>query len=346
MSNYKGNTCPVCKKKFTDADDIVVCPDCGTPYHRACWAEVGDCIHADKHAAGYEWKPDFTPDGLPNELICPNCGTHNPATAQTCSHCGIPLPAEPIPSDQTTPGPIYNRPQGTPPSAPRVPGRQGNPQNGVQNGAAGAYHYNAAAADNAAPFRQELSPDDTIDGITARDWASYLGRSSLYYLMQFFRLEQTKHKASVSFSAFFFGPVYFFYRKMWKQGVIFTLITLVLMVPSVLALMAISGSTLVAGLNISTLGTVMTVFSVLDCAQMVFRSAFAAHWYKTGAGKRIHTICDSIPAGESRTDALVVSGGTSFLAVILYFVAFMALSVGLANLLGPNLSAVMQVLYM
>ena len=30
MADYKGNTCPVCKQKFKEADDIVVCPDCGT----------------------------------------------------------------------------------------------------------------------------------------------------------------------------------------------------------------------------------------------------------------------------------------------------------------------------
>ena len=29
MADYKGNTCPVCKQKFKEADDIVVCPDCG-----------------------------------------------------------------------------------------------------------------------------------------------------------------------------------------------------------------------------------------------------------------------------------------------------------------------------
>ena len=30
MADYKGNTCPVCKQKFKESDDIVVCPDCGT----------------------------------------------------------------------------------------------------------------------------------------------------------------------------------------------------------------------------------------------------------------------------------------------------------------------------
>lgn len=40
MTRYTGNHCPVCEQAFTDEDDIVVCPDCGTPYHRACWQKV------------------------------------------------------------------------------------------------------------------------------------------------------------------------------------------------------------------------------------------------------------------------------------------------------------------
>jgi hypothetical protein len=35
----------VCKAEFEEKDDIVVCPDCGLPYHRACFAENGDCAH-------------------------------------------------------------------------------------------------------------------------------------------------------------------------------------------------------------------------------------------------------------------------------------------------------------
>ena len=62
MTRYTGNHCPVCEQAFTDEDDIVVCPDCGTPYHRACWQKVGACMHKSEHAAGFEWQPEFGPD--------------------------------------------------------------------------------------------------------------------------------------------------------------------------------------------------------------------------------------------------------------------------------------------
>ena len=81
MADYKGNTCPVCKQKFKEADDIVVCPDCGTPYHRECWKKVGVCVHEADHAAGFEWTPDNVISDRPDDIVCPNCGNHQPIGA-------------------------------------------------------------------------------------------------------------------------------------------------------------------------------------------------------------------------------------------------------------------------
>ena len=113
MARYTGNHCPVCEQAFTDDDDIVVCPDCGTPYHRACWQKVGVCMHQSEHAAGFEWKPEFGPEAeaAAHAAICPNCGTYNEPGAARCSHCGVPLP-RPEDAEQQAPheeGPIYAR---------------------------------------------------------------------------------------------------------------------------------------------------------------------------------------------------------------------------------------------
>ena len=113
MARYTGNHCPVCEQAFTDDDDIVVCPDCGTPYHRACWQKTGACMHQSEHAAGFEWKPEFGPEAesAAAEAVCPNCGTHNEPGAARCSHCGVPLPqsgdAEPGAAQKHDEGPIY-----------------------------------------------------------------------------------------------------------------------------------------------------------------------------------------------------------------------------------------------
>ncbi|MCL2754431.1 MAG: hypothetical protein FWD35_01780 [Oscillospiraceae bacterium] len=51
MANkFAGGKCPVCSELFADTADVVVCPDCGLPHHRACYGELGQCINADKHA--------------------------------------------------------------------------------------------------------------------------------------------------------------------------------------------------------------------------------------------------------------------------------------------------------
>ena len=47
--NYLNYKCPVCNNQFKEDDDVVVCPDCGTPHHRECYIENGKCINRDKH---------------------------------------------------------------------------------------------------------------------------------------------------------------------------------------------------------------------------------------------------------------------------------------------------------
>ena len=55
MPKYYGCPCEGCGEPLTLKDDIVVCPDCGAPYHRTCYEKLGRCIHSPAHAAGYEW---------------------------------------------------------------------------------------------------------------------------------------------------------------------------------------------------------------------------------------------------------------------------------------------------
>ncbi|MDR0197131.1 MAG: hypothetical protein LBI36_02790 [Oscillospiraceae bacterium] len=57
ITKFKGEQCPVCSERFADADDVVVCPECGTPHHRSCYLGNGDCANGSRHAeGGFEWK--------------------------------------------------------------------------------------------------------------------------------------------------------------------------------------------------------------------------------------------------------------------------------------------------
>ena len=43
--------CPVCNSNFTENDDVVVCPDCGTPHHRECYKKIGKCFNENMHGS-------------------------------------------------------------------------------------------------------------------------------------------------------------------------------------------------------------------------------------------------------------------------------------------------------
>ena len=54
MQNFLGNPCPYCGKNFESGDDIVVCPECGTPHHRDCYKEHSACANEEKHSEAFE----------------------------------------------------------------------------------------------------------------------------------------------------------------------------------------------------------------------------------------------------------------------------------------------------
>jgi hypothetical protein len=83
--DWKKYFCPVCGIDFTDDDDVVVCPECGTPHHRECWKKNGKCANENLHGtddslectykkAGAEF--DTTPELTDSE----NFGEYNPQT--------------------------------------------------------------------------------------------------------------------------------------------------------------------------------------------------------------------------------------------------------------------------
>ena len=94
MFNYNGEVCPYCGRQFEDGDDIVVCPDCGAPHHRSCFAEHGMCAHAAEHG-DYEWKPTQVIEEKNDDMIyCNNCGRGNLQGSVFCSFCGSPISAD------------------------------------------------------------------------------------------------------------------------------------------------------------------------------------------------------------------------------------------------------------
>lgn len=55
MFRFEGKLCPVCREAFREGDDIAVCPECGTPHHRACYGLANKCAFDSLHTEGYVW---------------------------------------------------------------------------------------------------------------------------------------------------------------------------------------------------------------------------------------------------------------------------------------------------
>lgn len=87
---FEYDVCPICAQQFVSSDDIVVCPECGTPHHRACWAEHGGCAHADKHESGFVWQSGApqTAEEAPVYTRCPRCGEECAPNVLVCPECG------------------------------------------------------------------------------------------------------------------------------------------------------------------------------------------------------------------------------------------------------------------
>ena len=202
MPKYYGCPCEGCGKPLTLQDDIVVCPDCGAPYHRVCYEKLGQCIHRPAHAAGYEWKFPYEESQL---RTCPSCGERTLRDEETCRCCGAVLP-----------------PEGQEPPSSRGSGEETFDYSQM-------YRQFGTSADPEKEFFEDaFGKEAKMDGIDRQDWLDYIGPAAPAYLAAYSRMQLQKSKVSMSFSALLFGPFYFFYRKAWKPAFAFLAAELVL----------------------------------------------------------------------------------------------------------------------
>ncbi len=196
--DYTGQKCQVCGIEFTENDDIVVCPICGTPHHRDCYNELGRCVNEEKHNDNYDWNKENKPK---EENKCKNCGFVNGEEMLFCGKCGTPLGENS--NSQNTP------PKQAPPT--------GNPF--ITQGADGAPHLNLDPLAG-------VPPETTFDeNVTAQDLADVTKVNSFYYMNVFSRLKKVG-SGKFSFAAFFFGSIWWIYRKNYAVGIVLFLFTL------------------------------------------------------------------------------------------------------------------------
>lgn len=205
--NYVGLKCGVCGADFAENDDVVVCPDCGTPMHRDCYRENGGCPNSDKHSEGFVFE-DFKKitesaqgvsleknENVQSYSTCPFCGEQNKKDASFCNNCGARL-VNSVPKNQQADGQM-------PLQAPfYVQGL--DPLGGV-------------------------APDAEFEeDVNASDLACYVTVNTPYYLNAFARIKNKMNR--FNFSAAIFSGVWFLYRKQYKIGSIIVSATILLTV--------------------------------------------------------------------------------------------------------------------
>lgn len=200
MGIHTGEKCFVCGLVFTDNDDVVVCPDCGTPYHRACWQKNGACVNLPLHESGKSWQPEKKAEEEAQMMrICPDCGTSCPKDATHCPHCGKPFLRPEEESD-------------TPPATFREQLRETAQRMGAQDATCG------------------LDPAEDLDGERLEDVANFVAQNNLYYLPKFLRFSK-EHRISLNFPCLLFPQYYLAYRKMWGISLVLIGVLSLLHVP-------------------------------------------------------------------------------------------------------------------
>ncbi len=277
MIDCIGQSCPVCNRRFLEGDDVVVCPDCGSPHHRECYKELGMCAHHDQHGTDFTWKA-VAPEPLPKS--CPNCNTTNEHDAPFCKNCGMPMDA-PIPLE------IEN-------------------EKGIVKAISAIEMFDQITS---------ISDNEELDGIKVKDWKTYIGTAAPRYLFTFKRMDETGRKTSFCMSAMFFAPFYFLYRRMWLIGIIALLLEMVLSLPSTLLVLS-ELYNITVPIEQQTLILASNIFSFIMLAANACWALFAYYLYRLTAAKQIKRIKETAETPEEYNDVLKRKSGPCNIVIV------------------------------
>lgn len=309
MATYTGAKCLVCQETFKSGDDVVVCPECGTPYHRDCYKQAGKCINEELHESGGSWKKSAQEGG--EGVRCRRCGYNNDKEKLFCESCGTPLhESEEEAADRER--------------------KEGAYRDGVPN--EGRVEYS--------PFgeRTVYDKDSVIDGIKLEDYAGYVKNNPFTFLMSFIRFGKYGGKISLNMGAFLFPEVYFLYRKMRLVGIISLIISAALMVPVAIANFAVgyAGLQIAFSFDVNSESFVM-LSSICWYGLMLWRviaCLLANYIYYKKAKSDITHIRKTSDGEKEVKERLSAKGGVSLASAIFGYGMFASLVIGMVFLIN------------
>lgn len=336
MANYEGENCSKCGKPFRPGDDIVVCPDCGAPYHRACAKELKQCVYFDKHGTDEAYKSKEQRDRERaeaeaaeakkvdgrGELRCSRCGTMNSPDGLFCEVCGTPLKKQ-VDGQQ----------------AQNQRDQDMNRQTSFYGPGSGGIPFNTIPYNPYTTPFGGLNPDEEIEDIPVKDLAIFLGQNSHYFLPRFKQMKE-RNSNSWNWSAFLLTHYYLFYRKINWLGVLMFVLSMVLSIPMVCSyydtmLHAYSPNTpaIFDQQMLFLLGSVANLFNI---GIRFFLGMFANRIYMNQVFRKIRKLKQEFGNTPEYHSMLVKNGSVSIglviaavaLTVVMYFaVVFVMISI-------------------
>lgn len=317
MANYEGSKCIVCDNVFNESDDIVVCPDCGTPYHRDCYKQVGECINTELHNEGVSWgqkkldeEKALEEAAALNNKACPRCGYSNDVNQNFCSRCGLPLNEE-VNTQHFNDGNAQNAYPNFGPMGQSFGEQNGQPFNPFAGGFV------------------SIDDETDIDGLKVKDVADYVGSNKIYFLAQFMRFAKLKMKRSFNFCAFIFPEYYYFYRKMLGHGFFYMTLKIVMTVfmQSMLLNFGMSGEVttneIIENLSASPAWSgLFMALSFVTIVLYVLSGMFSNFWYYKKTKRDIEAIDRIAQSQTQRRETITKKGGTSFAIAISAIAAY------------------------
>lgn len=316
MSRFTHKLCPVCRAPFGENDDIVVCPECGTPHHRACWAKSGSCGVGQYHAEGFVWE-----GRLPGEEVQPENAAENHKLDMT----------------QVLEEMNRERGENTDPHHAEYP--QGTPR------ISEPIDMNKFA-EEILENQQQPSDERGEDGVSMHELVSFTD-GSLHYLSAFslFRLSEMRRtpmrNISINLCAGLLQPLNQFYRRLDGLGIFLTIWAFASVIPSVMIQLGFGADNTALLNGLSLLQMLLNILSFIITAGLCL---YGDYIYYLTAVRRIKKIRASYDDGkaEGYFERLEAKGKPSILRMIIAVLAIMIIVAAVTLLLrsAPAANAV------
>lgn len=258
---YENSICDGCKKEFNQGEDIVVCPECGTPQHRKCYEENNECVNAALHETGFVWQGEVTTpvseekkkkQNEEQQLVCPSCGHENPPGSPFCEVCGQKFTffgVNLLEKEQRLNREIDEDD--------RLNEEMLDVQNNILNGTATGADIERmldARAKIVAPGLTKEQEQEIICSNPIKRVLVFVSSNAVRYVNKFRKIESTG-SLTWNWAAFFFSPFWFFYRKLYKAGAVFLTLRVaisIIMLPLMEKFQSFSAAVLEAAKNSTT----------------------------------------------------------------------------------------------